>query len=358
MIKTLKDVLQNVEDEPGKKQKSQDPTVCVAENSQAESLYNAEQEIANYRLCTPERQNTLHVRYRSPEQQEKEEEEEDTLYETSVFNPFFEKPSVNEDNFKENKKKNMWKLETSGRVVEEELYNLGHGLEFEHGAHSFIVDMDDELIKQHFSEAERLEMENECVLEIPQLSQVIIDYLIKFNDKEICKAINEPDERFDMKYDQDAYHELDYIRFALYALVREIENGGLKGQNLEAWYNCHVWNVIVDQAKRVILENKFLSDKHVKQTWWDYLRSLWKILKTFEKNYQKDANDRRLTRRRGRGLHLFTILPHSKFQKKFILIDSTALYNLLSITNYCGSGKISLNDFNENLEHCGEWHLI
>ncbi|CAJ0828313.1 15745_t:CDS:2 [Entrophospora sp. SA101] len=251
-IKTLKNMLQNVEDEPGKKQKSQVPTVCVAENSQAESLYNSEQEIANYGLCTPKRQNTLHARYRSPEQQEKEEEKEDTHYETSAFNPFFEKPSVNEDDFKENKKENMWKLETSGRVVEEELYNLGRGLEFEHGAHSFIVGVDDELIKQHFSEAEHLEMENECVPEIPQLSQDIIDYLIKFNDKktlkEIRKAINEPDERFDMKYDQDAYHNLDYIRFALYALVREIENGGLKGQNLEAWYNCHVWNVIIDQG--------------------------------------------------------------------------------------------------------------
>ncbi|CAH1768601.1 4734_t:CDS:2 [Entrophospora sp. SA101] len=121
----------------------------------------------------------------------------------------------------------MWKLETSGRVVEEELYKLSRGLEFEHGVHSFIVDVDDELIKQHFSEAERLETENECK-----------------TLKEIRKTIIEPDERFDMKYDQDAYHDLDYIRFA----VREIEYGGLKGQYLEAWYNCHVWDVIIDQG--------------------------------------------------------------------------------------------------------------
>ncbi|CAJ0838559.1 12938_t:CDS:2, partial [Entrophospora sp. SA101] len=31
--------------------------------------------------------------YHSPEQQEKKEEEEDSLYEISVFNPFFEKSS-------------------------------------------------------------------------------------------------------------------------------------------------------------------------------------------------------------------------------------------------------------------------
>jgi hypothetical protein len=99
------------------------------------------------------------------------------------------------------------------------------------------------------------------------------------------------------------------------------------------------------------LENKSLSAENVKQTWWDYLRPLWRILKTFEKNYQADANDRRITRRRGRGLRLFTILPQSKLQKRFILIDSTALHRLLSTINHCGLGKISLDDFNENIEH-------
>ena len=30
--------------------------------------------------------------------------------------------------------------------------------------------------------------------------------------------------------------------------VREIENGNIKNSNLEAWFNSHVWNMIVDQA--------------------------------------------------------------------------------------------------------------
>ena len=105
------------------------------------------------------------------------------------------------------------------------------------------------------------------------------------------------------------------------------------------------------KARRFILENKFLSAENVKRTWWYYLWPLWRILKTFEKNYQADANDRRITRRRGRGLCLFTILPWSKLQKRFILIDSTALHCLLSTINHCGLGKISLDDFNENIEH-------
>src|SRR2546423_1127499 len=66
------------------------------------------------------------------------------------------------------------------------------------------------------------------------------------------------------------------------------------------------------KARRFILENKSLSAENVKRIWWDYLQPLWRILKTFEKNYQADANDRRITRRRGRGLHLFTILSYRR----------------------------------------------
>ncbi|CAJ0924625.1 8123_t:CDS:2 [Entrophospora sp. SA101] len=31
-------------------------------------------------------------------------------------------------------------------------------------------------------------------------------------------------------------------------VVRELESGGLKNNNLESWYNCHVWSPIVDQG--------------------------------------------------------------------------------------------------------------
>ncbi|RIA96714.1 hypothetical protein C1645_358445 [Glomus cerebriforme] len=149
------------------------------------------------------------------------------------------------------KRENMWKLK-SGRFVEEELYKLSLDLKFEHASHSFIVDVDDEAIKQHFNEDECLEIYDASGPEVPQLSQEIIEYLARFTDKrslkEVRKTINEPDERFDAKYDKDIYHDLDYIRFALYALVREIDNDNFKDQNLEAWFNCHVWNAIVDQG--------------------------------------------------------------------------------------------------------------
>ncbi|KAF0344299.1 hypothetical protein F8M41_015948 [Gigaspora margarita] len=123
-----------------------------------------------------------------------------------------------EDAYKLMKRENMWKLK-SGRFIEEELYKLGLDMRFEHASHSFIVDVDDEAIKQHFNEEECLEIYNASGPEVPQLSQEIIEYLAKFTNKrslkEVRKAINEPDERFDAKYDKDAYHDLGYIRFAL-----------------------------------------------------------------------------------------------------------------------------------------------
>ncbi|CAG8544462.1 11598_t:CDS:2 [Ambispora leptoticha] len=34
----------------------------------------------------------------------------------------------------------------------------------------------------------------------------------------------------------------------IHCKVREIQSGSLKVANLEAWFNCHVWNVVFDQA--------------------------------------------------------------------------------------------------------------
>ncbi|CAG8649133.1 13499_t:CDS:10, partial [Racocetra persica] len=260
-IKTLQNVLED-KYSPERTQESQD---FITKNSQNEFSCDSVQTTTNVEFYTPARQS----RYYSPDPREDEEEgtheEEECLQEGREENPFIDRLLMTEGNFKENKKgpwrlsianrreidvaflsmkkENMWRLRASGKLVEEELYKPC-------GIHSFIVDVDDELMKQHFSEAELLEIENEHAPEVPQLSQDIINYLLKFYDKktlkEIRKAINEYDERFDVEYNQDVYHDLDYIRFALYAL--EIENGGLKSQNLEAWYNCHIWNIIVDQG--------------------------------------------------------------------------------------------------------------
>ncbi|GBC22675.2 uncharacterized protein OCT59_026886 [Rhizophagus irregularis] len=58
-----------------------------------------------------------------------------------------------EEIFKSMGEQCMWKLST-GRFVEKELYRLGQELEFERAIHSFIIDVDDELISSHFNDTE------------------------------------------------------------------------------------------------------------------------------------------------------------------------------------------------------------
>ncbi|CAB4427528.1 unnamed protein product [Rhizophagus irregularis] len=143
----------------------------------------------------------------------------------------------------------MWKL-SSGRIVEEELFELGNDLEFEHAIHSFILDVEDELIMEHFTEEELEEISSAPIPEVPELSDKVNDFLCKFlgkiNLNEIRQIIKES--IFGDDYNREKHHDVDYICLALYSLVREIENGNLKDTNLENWYNCHVWNVIFDQA--------------------------------------------------------------------------------------------------------------
>ncbi|CAG8615598.1 10673_t:CDS:2, partial [Paraglomus occultum] len=76
-------------------------------------------------------------------------------------------------------KQYMWKL-SSGKFIEEELYKLGKRLEFEHAVHSFILDVEDELIMEHFTETELREIDNTSIPEVPELSNEIDVFLNKF----------------------------------------------------------------------------------------------------------------------------------------------------------------------------------
>ncbi|RHZ84385.1 hypothetical protein Glove_82g40 [Diversispora epigaea] len=85
---------------------------------------------------------------------------------------------------------------------------------------------------------------------VPEFLDEIVKFLNKFDGKtslnEIRKIIKEM--IFDDNYDHEKHHDKDYIIYALYSLLKEIQNGNLKDTNFEVWFNCHVWNAIFDQA--------------------------------------------------------------------------------------------------------------
>ncbi|CAB5395731.1 unnamed protein product [Rhizophagus irregularis] len=143
----------------------------------------------------------------------------------------------------------MWKL-SSGKVIEDELYKLGRELEFEHAVHSFILDIDDELVADCFTKTELREIELTPIPEVPELSDEVNNFLGKFigktNLKEIQQLIKELS--FGIDYDSEKHHDMDYICLALHALIREIESGKITEGNLENWFNCHVWSMVFDHA--------------------------------------------------------------------------------------------------------------
>ncbi|CAG8671365.1 4793_t:CDS:2, partial [Paraglomus occultum] len=93
--------------------------------------------------------------------------------------------------------------------------------------HSFILDVDDGIIRQHFSEAELDEIDCIPGPQLPELSEEITGFLNKFAGKTSLKEIR---------------------KLIKEMIVREIQSGSLKDANLEAWFNCHVWSVVFDQA--------------------------------------------------------------------------------------------------------------
>ncbi|RUP46190.1 hypothetical protein BC936DRAFT_147238 [Jimgerdemannia flammicorona] len=155
-------------------------------------------------------------------------------------------------------KAQMWRLE-SGTIVEEELYKIGKGLNYEHfgyiissGTHSFILDTEDDNVRNHFNDKDFQEITAAPQPSVPQLSEDVAEYLSRFSTKmkiaDVRETLFSQDERFGRGYTKDAYHDLDYIRYALYTVVREIEGGHLQDNNLESWYNCHIWHAIFDQG--------------------------------------------------------------------------------------------------------------
>lgn len=113
----------------------------------------------------------------------------------------------------------------------------------------------------------------------------------------------------------------------------------------EIWF-CNVFQ----KAKTIILEDRSLAEDNVKGSWWSYLRPLWRILRTFEKNNRDDAEARRTTRRQGRGLRLFSLLPLTAFHRRFILIDTDTLYTFFGRINWMGIGRPTLADFGKCAE--------
>ncbi|CAG8478233.1 15187_t:CDS:2 [Funneliformis caledonium] len=101
-----------------------------------------------------------------------------------------------------------------------------------------------------YSKEERDEIDSAFGSQVPDILDEINEFLMEFLDKSTLKGIQKviKETMFDDNYDHEKDHDKDYIIYVIYSLLREIENRSLKVANFEAWFNCHVWNPIFDQA--------------------------------------------------------------------------------------------------------------
>ncbi|KAI8069862.1 uncharacterized protein B0P05DRAFT_639400 [Gilbertella persicaria] len=153
-----------------------------------------------------------------------------------------------EESFRVLRNNDKWILST-GTVVEDNLYAFGKLQIGDHPSQSLIFDPgDSELYVKNdvFTEEEIEEIKAYKNFKPIQLPDDIKQYLNKFNCQstaDIRKALNEK-QSWEECYDREKHFDLDWIKHSVYTLVREYENGSLKKDHLENWYNIHIWCMI------------------------------------------------------------------------------------------------------------------
>ncbi|CAG8640635.1 226_t:CDS:2, partial [Diversispora eburnea] len=133
-----------------------------------------------------------------------------------------------------------WKLNCTGRVVEDILYECMSDFTSEHLIHSFTIDIDDPIIQGIFFPRELQEIEETNVKEDPDLSSKLYENLARFCNKKIMKEIDHEEYNF----------EADTLKYSVHSLVRQYERtpNAFSLDHYEAWYNVNVWGPIIDRT--------------------------------------------------------------------------------------------------------------
>ncbi|CAG8578678.1 2772_t:CDS:10, partial [Paraglomus occultum] len=160
-------------------------------------------------------------------------------------------PSASKKSFVENynqmKNELKWTLKSTGRVVEDVLYENISDFMSEHLVHSFTIDVDDPIIQEIFSSIELEEIELTNVKEEPDLSSELYKHLAKYYDKTTVKGIREVLNETDLN---GSDFEIDTLTYSIFSLVRQYERvpNAFSLNQYEAWYNVNVWGPIVDRV--------------------------------------------------------------------------------------------------------------
>lgn len=153
-----------------------------------------------------------------------------------------------EANFSKLEEEKKWKLST-GKIVEDTLYEFGKLCLVDHPACSMILDLQDKsyLKEGVFTEEEIEEMKLKNAIQfISPIPKELADYINTFNHTNIKDLRTELLKVHDWEtnYSIDKNHDLDWTKHTIYYFVRLCESGNLKNIHKEAWYNARIWSLI------------------------------------------------------------------------------------------------------------------
>ncbi|RGB24452.1 hypothetical protein C1646_747795 [Rhizophagus diaphanus] len=163
-----------------------------------------------------------------------------------------------------------WILST-GKIVEDVLYNFGIKCRHEHLCHSFVIDPNDNIYidEEVFTETELDEIREYKLKPMPQMPQDLLTYLNSFRVSDISSLRNAifKSQKWDSPYNRQTYFDHDWIRNTAYNLwvlsnsklflfipgllisiliyrLHKYEAGSLEKDHLELWLLVHVWNFV------------------------------------------------------------------------------------------------------------------
>ncbi|GET04606.1 C2H2-type zinc finger transcription factor [Rhizophagus clarus] len=144
-----------------------------------------------------------------------------------------------------------WKLST-GRYVEDILYNLGKKCNYHNLIHSFIIDPEDKFVHSGFTMEELQEIcETKSMQEPPQIDDDLLQYIDSFakdSTKDIRKALYSPHPRLCENYNPLVDFAYEHVRTTVSDWVRLLEmepNPLTITQDLpESWFRINVWRTL------------------------------------------------------------------------------------------------------------------
>ncbi|KAI3655600.1 hypothetical protein MP638_001592, partial [Amoeboaphelidium occidentale] len=130
-------------------------------------------------------------------------------------------------------------------------------------------------------------------------------------------------------------------QFILAELERNSSDSNLKRFPFEALMSEHdalfasiikIWDTARD-----VLQCRNLTKSVVKNEWWLYIPSMYQMLKVVCANYKEIAEERKKSRKRGRALRLYYLVPLCHYQQRHIPIDSSGLHEIMSLAKLHGT---------------------